>query len=507
MFGTNQSSSSRRQFLKQLTAGAGAASLGLLSPSAWASEKRKTSRTEPPLGKTSAPKDVVIIGAGLAGLAAARELEEAGHEVTVLEAKSRPGGRVQTLRSPFANGLHAEAGAVAFSQAYTEANRYIDELGLERAEWARPDLPQLYHLNGERFAAGGDTQADWPYDLSEEEQGLGPMGLMKKYLFGTLPKAIGKPESWNESPLRELDEMSLGDYLRKQGASEGGVELIADTQFFGFRINRTSALSSALADFGLFMGGAPFVLEGGNDRLPEAMARRLSRQIRYGVEVTALRDTGSGVEVQAERAGRSETYAADRAVCTVPLGVLEGLSVEPQMTQEKRRAVQEVPYVGATRTFVQVGRAFWHEEGVTGRAPTDLPIGTIDRHPWAEAPGPSERSVLEAYATGEAAVQQAALSDEEVIEQVLRGMENVHPRIREHVEGAVVKTWSRAPYSLGAYSWPAPGDVTGRLGALQAPHGRIHFAGEHISVLRSTMEGALRSGIRAATEVNEAAGR
>ena len=96
---------------------------------------------------------------------------------------------------------------------------------------------------------------------------------------------------------------------------------------------------------------------------------------------------------------------------------------------------------------------------------------------------------------------------EEVIEQVLRGMENVHPRIREHVEGAVVKTWSRAPYSLGAYSWPAPGDVTGRLGALQAPHGRIHFAGEHTSVLRSTMEGALRSGIRAATEVNEAAGR
>ena len=83
-------------------------------------------------------------------------------------------------------------------------------------------------------------------------------------------------------------------------------------------------------------------------------------------------------------------------------------------------------------------------------------------------------------------------------------MDRVHPGIAEYVEGAVVKAWGRDPYAVGHVSWPAPGDVTGHLKALQRPHGRIHFAGEHTTVLRGTMEGALRSGIRAAEEVNEA---
>lgn len=495
---------SRRRFLQQLSAGAGAASLGLFAPGAWAAE-RSRSDGQAPLEPTSAPQEVVVIGAGLAGLAAAWELDSAGHEVTVLEARTRPGGRVQTLREPFAGDLFAEAGAVAFSKAYAEANRYIDELGLKRSGWARPDLPALYHLNGQRFTAGGGQKTEWPYDLGPDEQGLGPLGLMKKYLFSTLPKAISKPKTWNQPPLSEMDQMSVGEYLREQGASEGAVELIADTQFFGFRIEKTSALSSALAEFGLFFAGAPFVLEGGNDRLPKAMASKLGQAVHYGVEATSIRSTEEGVQVQAERTGQAETYEADRVICTVPLGVLQGLDIEPRMPQEKQAAISGVPYVTATRTFVQVGRAFWHEEGTTGRAPTDLPIGTIDRHPWSEKAGPNQRAVLEAYATEPAAARQATRRDAEVIEEVLSGMEKVHPQIREHVEGALVKAWSRDPYAMGHISWPGPGDVTGHLEALRRPHGRIHFAGEHTSVLRSTMEGALRSGIRAAQEVNEMA--
>jgi monoamine oxidase len=494
--------SSRRHFLRQLTVGAGAAGLGLFSPSAWASET--SARTNVPLTPTSAPQEVIVVGAGLAGLAAAWELDDAGHEVTVLEARMRPGGRVRTVRDPYAPGLHAEVGAVGFSKTYTEANRYIDELGLDRAGWAQPDLPQLYYLKRQRFSAGGGQQPDWPYDLTEEEQSLGPMGVMKKYLFGTLPKQIAKPQSWNESPLVGLDEMTLGEYMREQGASEGAAHLIRDTQWFGSAIETGSALSSAVADFGLFMGGAPFVLKGGNDRLPKAMARRLGPRVHYGVEVEALQDTDQGVEAQAKQGDHHVRLRADRAICTVPAPVLQGLRVEPELSGAKRAALRDLPYARVLRAQFQMRRGFWHEDGVTGSAYTDLPVGRIDRQPYSDAGGPDQRSVLEAFVGGAAAEQLAGQPDAEVMEVALGQMEKPHPRIREFQEGGVVKSWSEDPYALGAWSWPAPGDVTGHLEALQRPHGRIHFAGEHTSVLRATMEGALRSGIRAATEVNEA---
>lgn len=494
---------SRRHFLWQLSVGAGAVGAGV---SAGPIVGEAPAQSPAPLRKDSArpPEDVLVIGAGLAGLAAARELDAAGHEVTVLEARTRPGGRVHTLREPFSDDLYAEAGAVAFSETYSEAKRYIDELGLDRANWDQPDLPTLYHLNGERFSVGGSEQTEWPYDLAEEEQGLGPMGLMKKYLFDTLPSEISEPTLWSDPPLAELDRMSLATYLREQGASAGAVDLIADTQFFGARIHETSTLSSALAEFGLFFGGRPFVLEGGNDQLPDVMARQLGQNIQYGVEVNALRTTEEGVTVMGERTGRDETYKADHVVCAVPLGVLKDLEITPEWTEEKRSAVSEVPYIEATRTFLQVQRAFWYDEGVTGTAATDLPTGTVYRHPFADAAGPNERSVLEGYVIGSAAAHQAARSDDALIAHVLEHMEKVHPGFGDHVEGAVVKAWGRDPYAVGHVSWPGPGDVTAHLEALQRPHGRIHFAGEHTSVLRGTMEGALRSGIRAAEEINEA---
>ena len=501
---------SRRTFLQELGI------LGLAAPLAGSSFRGLFSETGPssegpsPLPKRppgSAQSEVLVIGAGLAGLAAAWELEEAGHEVTVLEARTRPGGRVHTLRDPFADGLYAEAGAVGFSQAYTEANRYIDELGLERAEWAQPDLRPLYYLKGKRFAAGGEEPTDWPYDLSEEEQGLGSMGLMKKYLISSLPKEISKPGTWNQPPLSELDQMSLAGYLREQGASEGAVQLIANTQYFGHKPESQSALSLAVSTVGLFFGGAPFLLAGGNDRLPTAMADRLSQHVQYGVEVVALQAQESGVEVQARRGDRRMSLQADRAICTVPAPVLQGLQVEPALPEAKQSALENMPYRDALRIQLQMRRGFWHEEGVTGSAYTDLPVGRIDRQPYADAGGPDQRSILEAFVEGAAADQLADRSKSEAVEAALSHMEKPHPQIREFQEGGVVKSWSEDPYSLGAYSWPAPGDVTGHLKALQRPHGRIHFAGEHTSVLHATMEGALRSGIRAATEVNEAAGR
>lgn len=492
--GDNERSISRRYFLQQLTMGAGALGTGLILPGSLSAQ---SSITE----KTKNPKNVLVLGAGLSGLAAAWELNEAGHNVTLLEARSQPGGRVRTLRDPFAGDLYAEAGAAAFYETYTQANRYIDALGLKRVDVTQP-YANLFHVKGKHLSIGSDV--DWPYDLREEEQGLGPKGLLKKYLFDPLPDEISNPDSWNSSSLSSLDGVSIGEFLREQGASAGAIDLISVLYTNFGSLNSTSLLSAALADFALIFGsGAPFVLKGGNDHLPIAMADKLGQNIQYGVEVIQIRDTGTRGIIKTERAGHAETHEADRVVCTLPLGVLKDLKMEPSMPLGKRSAISAIPYVDATRTFVQVERAFWKDEGNTGAAYTDLPVGTVYRHPAAGIPNSNERAILEGYAKGKAARRQAILSEEDAIRKVLNQLEAVHPGLHEHVEGAAVKAWGQDPYAAGHVSWPGPGDVTEHLEALQQPHGRIHFAGEHTSVLRGTMEGALRSGVRAAKEVHE----
>ena len=488
---------SRKHFLQQLAMGMGAVSAGLFLPGE-SSAHTALERV------TDSPKEVLVLGAGFAGLAAAMELKQAGHEVTVLEARSRPGGRVFTVREPFAGDLYAEGGGVAYSATYTHALKYIEEFGLERAPWGLPEQPIVYHLNGKRFAAGSDNPPEWPFELTTEEQKLGPMGIVKKYIIDTLPPEISDPDSWDQEPLIHLDQQSLAAYMRNQGASEGAIRLVQYTQWFGVLPYKTSALSMAVSDFGLFMGGAPFVLVGGNDRLPNEMARRLERDISYGVEVKSVRDTGDGVEVLGQRDDFPVTYRADRAICTIPAPVLGGIRFEPALPNDTRKAIDDLPYMDYTRTYLQVERGFWHDEGVAAMAFTDLPIGYISRHPAAEKSGPDRRAVLESTVTGPAAERLAMRSDEEIIEMTLRQMKKVHPDIEKYYEGGYVKSWSRDPYTLGGPSWPAPGDVTGHLEALQRPHGRIHFSGEHTSILRSTMEGALRSGARAAAEVHKA---
>lgn len=488
---------SRRRFLQVVSVGAGAAMVapgGLLGGG---TERR-------PGG--GGRQRVLVLGAGLAGLAAAWELEEAGHEVTVLEARTRPGGRVLTLREPFADGLHAEAGAAAFSSSYTEANRYIDALGLERADWQMPGLRPLYHMGGRRFAAADDGTVDWPQELTAEERRLGPFGLARAYIGEHLPAGLAEPDAWRRPPLAELDALSLGELMRRHGASEGAVRLVQRTQYYAALPEETSALSVAVSDFGLFMAGTPFLLAGGNDRLPKAMALRLSRRIEYGVRAARIEQSAAGVVVHAERAGRKQSFTAERLICTLPATVLRRLEIVPDLPAAQRRAVDSIPYLDATRTYLQVGREFWHQEGVTGSAQTDLPIGEIWRHPVSEPGAPERRAILESYVSGPEAARLGELADEDVLEQVLGHLEKVHPSIREHAEGGAVKAWSRDPFALGHVSWPAPGDVTRYLEALQRPHGRVHFAGEHTSIFRSTMEGALRSGIRAAREIEAATG-
>jgi monoamine oxidase len=264
-------------------------------------------------------------------------------------------------------------------------------------------------------------------------------------------------------------------------------------------------LSIAMADMsGEIAGAAGFVLQGGCDQLPLGMAQRLQRNIRYGIAVESIQEGRDQVRVHGRQAGADRAFTADRVVCTIPASVLRDLSITPALPEAQAAAIAELNYLGVTRTFLQVRRGFWFDEGVSGNANTDLPIGQVQRHPLAAAGSPDDRSILESHVRGPRAFELGEMPRSEVLEATLVEMEKVHPQIRREYEGGRTKSWTADPYVRSGFSMPTPGQVTGLLETLQAPRGRIHFAGEHTSIKRATMEGALRSGVRAAREVNSA---
>ncbi|THD66466.1 NAD(P)/FAD-dependent oxidoreductase [Robertkochia marina] len=451
--------------------------------------------------KSQDPKRVVIIGAGLAGLSAAMELTKGGHQVTILEARERPGGRVSTVRDPFPEGIYAEDGAVAFSESYTLANSYIEKYGLKKIPWTFPETPITYVLNGETLQVAPGEKVKWPFDLTPEEQELGPMGMVNKYIIQTLPSEITNPENWNEEPLLALDQKSMTEYLKEQGASDGAIELFKNTQWFAALPGETSSLTMAVSDFGLFMSGSSFfVLAGGNDTLPRAMASELKDVINYGYVVNSVETRSEQVIVTCEN---GTTHAADHVICALPHKVARTINFTPDLPVEKTEAMEHVPALSLTRAYFEVDSPYWNERQVSGLAYTDLMTGQVVPHLNMEAPGGS--AILECYVFGKKARDLDAMSETEVAAVLGRDMEKVHPGFADHYNSNIyVKSWKNDPYALGGPSWPAAGDVTNYLENLQEPAGKIHFAGEYTTILRSTMEGALRSGVRAAKEIHNA---
>jgi len=432
-------------------------------------------------------KNVLIAGAGLAGLSAAYELVQAGHQVTVLDARDRPGGRVLTLRDSFADGQYAEAGAETFAETHDFVQHYVQAFHLETVPaWNYGNLTSLLFRDGQR--------AELLRTYSE---------LSRKYIEPVV-KEIGDPlaPGWPSADLlRQLDRISMTELLRSRGASpeEIGLLQLAYTDSWDNGTSPDSALCLLRDEAIARNGRASFRIRGGNDQLPRALAQALGARVHYRVTLARIAQNNKQVTVTVNDSGRRSQISADYLICAIPFPVLRSIEVSPAFSPGKQQAIRELSYNSVTRVYVQSPMRSWIAEGLSGYAATDLPIGTV----WDCTEGQSgARGILECYTSGERARSLAVLSEPQRVRLVVENLEKVFSGAR--YEKSVSVAWDSDPLVKGAFAWFKRDQMATLLPHIARREGRVFFAGEHTSPWFGWMQGALESGNRAAHEVNEA---
>lgn len=453
--------------------------------------------------RTGPSRKIIVIGAGLAGLSAAHELTKAGHDVVVLEARNRPGGRVHTLRDGFADGLYADAGATRVPDHHHFTIAYARDFGLTLDPFQPPDLPSVCYVRGQRFVVTPGAEVAWPFDLTAEERALGLAGMRRKYIWSMLGE-LGdvRDAAWpSRENLEKYDRMNRSDFWRSRGASPAAIELLslggiddrADTWSTLFML-RNQALNLDLKSYSR--------IRGGTDLLPKAFAARLADKIRYGAPVVRIEHDARGVKAIFRSAGSLQTITGDHLICAVPFSVQRDIEVFPPFTVEKQRAIEELPYLSGSKIFLQSKTRFWRDAGWSGFATTDLPINST----WDMTYGqPGKRGILQAFPISLHSRQVTAMAENERIEFALARVAAIFPGMRENFEGGVTKCWDEDPWARGVSSYYKPGQFGSLLPHVACAEGRVHFAGEHTSPwIDGWMQGALESGNRVAREINAA---
>lgn len=444
-------------------------------------------------------KRVLVLGAGLAGLTAAYELQQLGYDVTVLEARDRVGGRVWTKRDGFEDGQYAEIGAVRIPDVHDRTLDYCQRFGLELTEI--PSGDPLYYLDGQAFKhTDGEP---WPVaglDAGEVDRSLGDLwGTYVADAFDQFgdPRAATFPAA---GAVDTYDPVVYTDFLRQRGASAAFLKLYAADN--GTEVYKIGTLAWMGAESADRAWDRTYHIRDGNDRLPLRLAEEVGMtNIRLGSKVTAIAHDGAGVTVTFEQDGQEQSLAADWLVCALPFSTLRDVAITPAFSADKMRAIAELFMMNAGRGYIQTHTRFWEAQGLGGLklAKTDTKAERL----WNLSdvmPAGSSGGMIVSYTQHENADAYCQIPPADREAYTLNEIEKFFPEIKAETRVFFHYCWAEDPWARGAWTDILPGQWW-LFDAARRPEGRVVFAGEHTSIWAGWMQGAIESGQRAADEI------
>jgi monoamine oxidase len=445
--------------------------------------------------------DVAIVGAGLAGLTAARRLVAAGRSVVVLEARERVGGR--TLNADLGGGHVTELGA-----------QFIDPTHTRIAALARAVGVQTFKTfnTGENVSLFVGRRVPYPATPGVPTDPMVTAAFVQALQLDQLAREVPVAAPWTARNAARLDRQTLEDFKR-QNIDEAGARAVYDVAvrlIWGADPREISLLHAVAftagagnethrGSFVRFMttaGGAQesrFV--GGSQLIAERVAERLgSRRVALGTPVRRIVEDAGGVRVIA--AGL--TVRARRAIVTTPPVLALDIAFAPALPRSKVRILRGLRPGHTIKVEAVYPRPFWRDAGLSGQAIGDLVVGaTFDNSPPDGSIG-----VLMGFVVGDSARRFATLRAAQRRAAALGAFATFVGEAARTPLGYVEKDWTQDRWTRGCPTGHAPPGVLSRYGpALRRPTGRVHWAGTETSTFwQGYMDGAVRSGERAADE-------